>query len=77
MREWKFDNGIEVYESDYDYDLHCLRVYCEKKYLGTVYPADIEDMQACFAELDMGNDPIDSHWEDGCGNSCTLDGWGE
>lgn len=25
MREWKFDNGIEVYEEEFDYDLHCLK----------------------------------------------------
>ena len=77
MREWKFDNGIEVYESEYDYDLHCLKVYNGDAYLGTVYPASIEDMKSCFDELDEGNDPISSSWEDGCGNSCTLNGWGE
>lgn len=77
MREWKFDNGIEVYESEFDYDLHCLKVYNGEKYLGTVYPACIEDMESCFKDLDAGNDPITSGWEDGCGNSCTFDGWGE
>ena len=77
MREWKFENGIEVYESDYDYDLHCLKVYNRDEYLGTVYPASIEDMDDCFKELDAGHDPIDYHWEDGLGNSCTLDGWRE
>ena len=75
MREWKFDNGIEVYEHELDYDLHSLKVYNGNKYLGTVYPDTIEDMESCFMELDAGNDPITSGWEDGYGNPCTLDGW--
>ena len=77
MREWKFENGIEVYENDFDYDLHCLKVYSGEEYLGTIFPASIEDMEDCFNELDKGNDPITCKWEDGCGNVCTLNGWGE
>ena len=77
MREWNFKNGIRVVETEYDYDLHSLKVYNGEEYLGTVYPADIEDMTKCFAVLDAGNDPISNGWEDGCGNTCTLDGWGE
>lgn len=77
MREWKFENGIEVYETDHDYDLHCFKVYNEEEYLGTVYPSSIEDMEECINALDDGDDPISCAWEDGCGNGCTLDGWGE
>lgn len=77
MREWEFENGIEVYEKDYNYDLHCLKVYNLNEYLGTIYPNTIEDMELCFKELDAWNDPITSGWEDGCGNFCTLDGWGK
>lgn len=77
MRDWKFNNGIEVYEEEFDCDLHCLKVYNRGNYLGTVYPATIDDMKSCFNDLDNGNDPLTSGWEDGCGNSCTLDGWGE
>ena len=77
MKEWKFENGIEVFESDYDYSLHCLKVYNGEEYLGTIYPSAIDDMENCFEYLDNGDDPITFGWEDGCGNFCTLDGWGE
>lgn len=77
MKNWQFENGIEVYEKHWDKDLHCLEVYNRSEYLGTVYPGDIENMQYCFKLLDSGKDPISDGWEDGCGNACTLDGWGE
>lgn len=48
-----------------------------EKYLGTVYPDTIEDMESCINDLDNGDNPITNGWEDGCGNSCTFDGWGE
>lgn len=73
--KWKFNNGIEVYERDFDYDLHVFKVYEGERYLGTVYPASIESMNECIKELNNGNDPIDGNWEDGNGNYCTLDGW--
>ena len=77
MREWNFENGIRVVETEYNYDLHSLKVYNGEEYLGTVYPADVDYMMKCFAALDAGNDPISDKWEDGCGNTCTLDGWEE
>lgn len=77
MKEWTFSNGIEVYEKGYNGNLHCLEVYNGDEYLGTIYPRDIEDMQQCFEILDSGKDPISDGWEDGLGNDCTLDGWGE
>ena len=77
MREWKFENGINVYEEEFNFDLHVLKVFDGDRYLGTVYPDSIETMESMFEDLDNGNNPIDSEWEDGCGNSCTLDGWGE
>lgn len=77
MKNWKFENGIEVYESELDYDLHCLKVYNGEDYLGAIYPATPEDMDNCKAVLDGGEDPISGMWEDGLGNTCTLDGWGE
>lgn len=76
LRDWSFENEIEVYEEAYDSDLHCLKVYSGEKFLGTVYPSSIEDMQQLFEELDAGNDPVSSGWEDGLGNTCTLAGWG-
>lgn len=77
MKEWIFDNGIKVVEAEFDYDLHCLEVYNSNEYLGTVYPDSIESMESCFRDLDAGKDPISGRWEDGRGNICTLDGWGE
>lgn len=77
MKEWYFKNGVKVCEADFDYSLHCFKVYHEDKYLGTVYPADLEDMEACLAGLDAGNDPISGGWEDGRGNTCHFDGWGD
>lgn len=49
MKEWCFKNGVKVCEADFDCSLHCFRVYHENKYLGTVYPADLEDMDSCLA----------------------------
>nr|DAG73559.1 MAG TPA: hypothetical protein [Caudoviricetes sp.] len=77
MKEWKFENGIEVYEKEYDYDAHCFEVYNEDEYLGTVYTSSGEDTTECIERLDAGFDPISDNWEDGMGNSCTLNGWGE
>ena len=77
MKEWKFENGIEVYESEHNYDLHCFKVYNNDDLLGIVYPNTIEDMEECIKSLDNGEDPISGGWEDGCGNNCKLDGWGE
>lgn len=77
MREWKFDNGIEVFEKEHDHDLHIFKVYSGDSYLGTVYPDTIGDMEECIETLDSGEDPITGGWEDGCGHSCSLDGWGE
>ncbi len=77
MREWKFENGIEVFEKEFDYDLHCLTVYNGEAYLGTIYPSSIEAMESCFDDLDNGEDPVTGGWEDGAGNTCSMDGWGE
>lgn len=75
MQSWIFENGIEVYEKDFDNDLHCFDVYNGEEKLGTIYPDNIGDMESCVESLDAGEDPISGHWEDGCGNLCTLEGW--
>lgn len=75
MREWKFENGIEVYECKYDNDLHCFEVHTGYDYLGTIYPNSIGDMEECINKLDAGLDPITDGWEDGHGHPCSLDGW--
>ena len=75
MREWTFENGITVLECEFDHDLHILKVYHEDKYLGGIYPADIDDMNKLFDELDGGSNPIDDRWENGAGETCTIEGW--
>lgn len=77
LRKWNFENGISVVECDFDFDLYCFEVYNGEKYLGTIYPDSIESMKSCIADLENGKDPITNGWEDGCGNACTLDGWGD
>lgn len=76
MRTWNFDNGVIVGESSHDADLHCFEVFNGDRYLGTVYPNTIEDMNQCIKALDNGEDPISGGWEDGCGNTCSMNGWG-
>jgi len=75
MKEWG-NNGITVVEVDYNYDLHAFDVYNGDIFLGSVYPATIEDMEECIKALDRGEDPVTDGWEDGCGNACLIDGWG-
>lgn len=77
MRTWEFADGTIVEEAEFDYDLHILKVYNNGKYLGSIYPADVEDMEKLFRDLDDGSNPIEDRWEDGNLNTCTIDGWGE
>lgn len=76
MGEWNFENGIIVEECDYDHNLHCFKVYNGDEYLGSVYPETIEDMESCIEAMEDGEDPISGGWEDGMGNVCNVDGWG-
>lgn len=76
MNSWIFGN-IEVYEIDHDADLHAFSVYNGDEKLGTIYPNELDDMNACIEALNAGSNPIEDGWEDGCGNTCSLDGWGE
>lgn len=77
MACWSFENGIEVYEKDFDYNLHCFKVWRGDKYLGGIYPNSIEDMEHCIKCLDDGSEPITDSWEDGHGNCCDRNGWGD
>ena len=77
LRVWKFKNGIEVYENVLDNDLHYLKVYNRDTYLGPIYPDTISDFESATKDLCDGYDPISSGWEDGWGNGCSLDGWGD
>lgn len=71
MRSWEFENGCEVEETEFDYDLHEFAVYYKGKKC-TVTPGSIEDMERCIAKLDAGEDPVTGEWEDGAGNDV---GW--
>ena len=75
MREWTFDNGIIVRECEYDYLVHCFRVYDGDKYLGVILPDTFDDFKLCISGLDNGEDPITGGWQDGCGHDCTREGW--
>lgn len=77
MRVWNFENGVKVHEMSFDYDLHCFDVFHNELFLGTVYPEDLETMRAMVKCLDEGEDPVSGKWEDGCGNICTMEGWGK
>lgn len=72
---WAFRNGIYVEKSEYDGVLKSFEVYNRGRYLGAIYPADIEDMRLCITKLNYGEDPITGCWEDGLGHCCTLNGW--
>ena len=76
MKTWKFKNVV-VEEEEYNHDLHCFKVSdLQGNTLGYIYPEDCFMMESCMESLDCGEDPISGGWEDGCGNSCTMDGWG-
>lgn len=77
---YKFNsNGMDfdVLEVEFDAELHAFEFWTGGNlYLGSVYPATLEDMAAIIADLEAGVDPFDEGWEDGRGNSLTPDGWG-
>lgn len=73
---WEFPNKIRVRECFYDGDLHRFAVSHGGLLLGMIHPSNIADMITCMEALDRGEDPITHGWEDGNGNPCTLDGWG-
>lgn len=68
MEKWKFLNGVEVVEVEYESDLHAFEVWQDVYYAGTIYPADIAEMYRIKNCLET-EDPITGHWEDGLGNS--------
>lgn len=75
---WKFENGITVYSKEWSYCDYAFDVYnADGKFLGGIYPDTDEDSESCVKDLDDGSEPITDGWEDGCGNSCSIDGWGD
>lgn len=77
MKTWK-TNLVTVEEVAFDHDLHTFEVYNHAgAKLGTITPASIEDMNDLIADLDDGACPVADNWEDGNGNTCNINGWGE
>lgn len=70
VTEWEFDD-CKVSEEEFDHDLHCFVVEMERDgqiRRQTVYPRDLDDMDALRRHLIGGRSPIKSGWEDGMGN---------
>jgi hypothetical protein len=44
--------------------------------IGTIVPGDGEALNTMSDQLDDGECPIADAWEDGAGNTCTIEGWG-
>ena len=66
MRKWTFKNYVIYNETDF------LRFEDKKgNLLGYLIKNGNEEVEA----LDNGADPIAEGWEDGNGNTVTLDGW--
>lgn len=70
VTEWVFDD-CKVSEEEFYHDLHCFVVEMEKDgeiRRQTVYPRDLDDMDALKRHLIGGRSPVKSGWEDGRGN---------
>ncbi|RUT38707.1 hypothetical protein EJP82_26710 [Paenibacillus anaericanus] len=77
MNTWK-TNLVTIEEVAFDYDLHAFEVYNHAgAKLGTINPATVEEMNFLIADLDKGSCPVSEKWEDGNGNTCNANGWGE
>lgn len=77
MKTWK-TALVTVQEVDFDYDLHAFDVYNHAgAKLGTINPTTIEDMKSLIADLDNGACPVADGFEDGNGNTCNENGWGD
>lgn len=74
-RTWEIGDLI-IEEIGYNADLHAFEVYHDNRLLGTIYPDNIADMDACAAALNSGANPITDNWDDGLGNPCDYSGWG-
>lgn len=72
---WDFPD-CAVQETAYDKDLHTFDVYTVDengiKYVHTVYPSDILDMEKCINALNEGDSPATIGWDDGLGNTVRI-----
>lgn len=84
MRTWKTEikaddivHVITIKEVEFDGDLHIFEVFNGEVKLGSIVPPGIDEMNDIVNDLDNGGCPITDKWEDGMGNICQLDGWGQ
>lgn len=75
MLDFWVNNGYVIRKMEFDGNLCRFDVWFAGELLGSVYPADLVEMQACIDKLDAGLDPVTDNWEDGLGNSCCATGW--
>lgn len=71
MTIWEFEN-YQVFQESAAYRFEDM----DGKILGFIAAADADDMQRIEKDLNDGSDPIAEGWEDGAGNTISLDGWG-
>lgn len=71
---FEFEDGVEVYPQTNDCTMS---VYLKDKYLGSIIAADRDDFDGLLDDLENGSNPVVDGWEDGIGNSCSYDGWGD
>lgn len=78
LHTWNFPcHGIKVKEMPFDYDRHKFAVYRKNKCLGVIYPDDTIYTKSCHKDLAQGKCPVCESWEDGLGNTVTMNGWGK
>lgn len=71
MKTWT-RKGYVVNEVEFDRDLHEFEVVKDNgEKIATITPADTDDMQLIIKDLDNGED-VDG-WEDGMGNTISID----
>lgn len=68
MRIWEFRDGTIVREEVFDGDLTEFVIEKNGK-TATISPDTIEDRDECARLMDYGENPLESGWEDGFGNT--------
>jgi hypothetical protein len=77
MKTWK-TALVTIEEVNFDHDLHAFEVYNHGgAMIGTINPDSVEVMEVLIADLDNGACPVADSWEDGNGNTCSVNGWGD
>ncbi len=73
---WEFVDGIIV-SFDETEEFKEFEVYFDGKLLGTIVPCDEDMLQSLIGDFDSGHNPVTESWEDGRGNTCSMEGWGQ